>query len=94
MAYRLTKRARLDVLDIWRHIAEDNEAGADRFVDLITHYIRLLGENPHAGRRRDDLRAGYRSFPVGEYLYRIMQPGIRILHVVHDRRNIVAMLRH
>ena len=52
------------MLDIWRHIAEDNEAAADRFIDLITHYIRLLGKIRMPGRRRDDLRSGYRSFPV------------------------------
>jgi plasmid stabilization system protein ParE len=30
MAYRLTRRARRDALNIWRRIAEDNEPAADR----------------------------------------------------------------
>jgi len=96
MTYRLTRRAREDVLNIWRRIAEDNEPAADRFIDLLTHHFRLLGDAPHAGRRRDELRRGYRSFPVGEYLvpYRIMEPGVCIMHVVHGRRNLEALFRH
>lgn len=85
MAYRVTKRARRDVLQIWEYIAQDNEPAADRFVDLLTRNFRLLGEVPYAGREREDLRFGYRSFPVGEYLvfYRVQSPGVQIMHVVH-----------
>jgi toxin ParE1/3/4 len=93
-SYRLTKRARRDVIKIWQHIAEDNEQAADRFIDLLMHYFSLLGDNPRAGRRRDDLRQGYRSFPVGGYLifYRITEPGVCIMHLVHARRDIEAFL--
>ena len=90
--YRLARRARRDVLKIWQYIAEDNVRAADRFVDLLTHYFKLLGENPRAGRRRDELRHGYRSFPAGDYLilYRVMEPGVCIMHVVHSRRDMEA----
>jgi toxin ParE1/3/4 len=96
MTYRLARRARRDVLNIWRHIAGDNEPAADRFVDLLVHHFRLLGDNPYAGRQRDELRSGYRSFPVGEYLvlYRIASPGVHIMHVVHGRRDLIALFRH
>src|SRR2546428_3625134 len=32
-----------------------------------------FAENPYLGRRRDDLRPGYRSFPVSDYvvIYRV-----------------------
>lgn len=51
---------------------------------------------PYAGRQRDELRSGYRSFPIGEYLvlYRITSPGVHIMHVVHGRRDIIALFRH
>lgn len=92
MTYRLTRRARRDVLDIWRYIAQDNEAAADRFVDLSVRHFQRLGENPRIGRRRDELRSGYRSFPVGAYLifYRVASPGVCIMHVVHWRRDLKA----
>ena len=39
--------------------------------------------------RRDELRAGYRSFPAGQYaiFYQIADPGVLIMHVVHGRRD-------
>ena len=96
MSYRLTRRARQDVLNIWRYISEDSPVAADRFFDLLIHHFRLLGDNPHAGRRRDELRAGYRSFPLGDYLilYRIDEPGVQIMHVVHGRRDFSAFFRN
>jgi toxin ParE1/3/4 len=64
MAYRLTRRARRDVLAIWRYIANDSESAADRFIDRLTHHFRMLGDVPQAGRKRDEIRPGYRSFPA------------------------------
>ena len=95
MGYRLTARARRDVVRIWAYIADDSEAAADRFVDLLVQHFQLLGDSPHIGRHRDELRAGYRSFPVGDYLilYQIGQPGVRIMHVVHGRRDLETLFR-
>lgn len=96
MTYRLTRRARRDALEIWQHIAQDSESAADRFIDLLIHYFEILGENPRAGRRRDDLRRGYRSFPVGNYLifYRIGRPGVRIMSIIHGRRDLPTLFGH
>ncbi len=93
MTYRLARRARADVLGIWRHIGTDNENATDRFIDLLTRRFHLSGENPYAGRLREDLRPGYRSFAVGEYviLYRVGDPGVQILHALHGRRDIKAL---
>jgi len=51
------------VVDIWRHIAADNESAADRFVDLLVHHFQILGDNPQAGRQRDELRSGLQELP-------------------------------
>jgi toxin ParE1/3/4 len=90
MTHRLSGRARRDVFQIWQYIAEDNDSAADRFVDLLTQHFQLLGRNPYAGRRRDELRSGYRSFPVGQYvvLYRLVEPGVQIMHVLHSKRDL------
>ena len=43
------------------------------------------------GRARDeDLRPGVRSVPAGEYVifYRVREQDVRILHVLHGRRDI------
>jgi toxin ParE1/3/4 len=96
MTYRLTRRARRDIVQIWQYIAKDNEPAADRFIDLLIRRFRMLGQAPYAGRRRDELRRGYRSFPVGDYLilYRIEEPGVSIMHIVHGRRNLEALFGH
>ncbi|MBV9743122.1 MAG: type II toxin-antitoxin system RelE/ParE family toxin [Acidobacteriia bacterium] len=71
------------MLLIWAYIARDNKQAADRFIDRLIETFQILGNNPQAVRRRDELRPGYRSFPIGDYLifYRIADPGVRILHV-------------
>jgi toxin ParE1/3/4 len=94
VTYRLSKKARGDLLEIWRYIAADNESAADRFIDLLTQRFQLLGKNPSLGGNRDELRTGYRSFPVGQYVvfYRVAEPGVQIMHVVHGRRDLETIL--
>ncbi len=41
---------------------EERERAADRFIDLLIHHFQILGENPRAGRRRDELRLSDRTF--------------------------------
>jgi toxin ParE1/3/4 len=51
----------------------------------------MLVSFPHVGRvRNQDLGAGLRSFPVGEYIiiYSVEGPDVFILRVVHGRRDI------
>lgn len=93
MTYRVSGRARLDLIEIWRYIATDNESAPDRFIDLITRRFELLGENPYAGRSRDELRPGYRSFPVGQYVvfYRLSESRVQIMHVLHGKRDLEAL---
>jgi toxin ParE1/3/4 len=95
MIYRLTGQARQELFEIWQYIAGDNERAADRFIDLLLHHFQVLGEHPYAGRSRDDLRKGYRSFPVGQYVifYRIHSPGVQIVHIIHGKRDIDDLLR-
>jgi toxin ParE1/3/4 len=90
MKYRLTRQARRNVLSIWAYIAEDNEGAADHFFDLLTQHFAMLGKNPYAGRAREELRPGYRSFPVGQYLilYRVLDEYVAIMHVLHGRRDL------
>ena len=47
------------------------------------------------GRRRDDLRPGLRSFPVGAYVafYQIVGDVVEIVRVFHGRRDIEGEFR-
>jgi len=94
-AYRLSQRARRGLVEIWSYIAEDSEAAADRFIDLLVGTVRRLGQNPRLGRTRDDLRQGCRTFVVGQcvIIYLVGKPGVLVLHVLHGKRNILRLFR-
>jgi toxin ParE1/3/4 len=85
MAHRLAPEAEADVDDLRYYVATNASIDtADRLVESITMRFFLLGTHPRAGRRREDLRPGLRSFAVGEYVivYRIDGDDVRILRVI------------
>jgi toxin ParE1/3/4 len=63
-----TPRARLDLVEIWSFIADDNEAAADRVLDRIQRLLEMLADNPHAGRARPELSPDLRSIITGNYV--------------------------
>lgn len=98
MAYRLAKRAEMDLDEIAYYIATESGRldAARRVVGSIIARIFLLGENPYLGRSRDDdLGPGRRSFPVGRYVivYRVTGGDVLVLRIVHSRRDIEALFR-
>jgi len=93
--YRLSQRTRRDLVEIWSYIAEDSEAAADRFINLLMGSFRRLGQNPYPGRSRDDLGQGSRSFVVGQYVIvcRVAEPGVRVMHLLHGKRDVTRLFR-
>jgi len=86
-----------DLDDIWLYNAKESESmeRADHFLDRFVAFFSLLAENPYLGRRRDDLRPGYRSFPVGEFIviYRVAPGGeILVLRIIRGSRDIQGLL--
>jgi toxin ParE1/3/4 len=79
----LTQQARLDLIEIWRFIADDSGAAADRLLDRIDNVLAMLRDNPMAGRKRSELAPEIRSFPVGKYVlfYRVITSGIELVRV-------------
>jgi toxin ParE1/3/4 len=106
MAHRVAPEAEAELDNIWYYVAKDSGGVeiADRLIDSISARFYLLAGLPHVGRRRDeDLRAGLRSFPVGEYVIiyppstssstRLEGKDALILHVLRGSRDIEALLR-
>ena len=95
--HRVSSAAEVSLDNIWCYVA--NESGsmeiADRLIDSLTTRFVLLARHPFVGRRREDIRPGMRSFPVGEYVifYRIAaHKGVVILDVIRGTRNMAALL--
>lgn len=97
MAIRFGPQVEAEIDTIWIHVAKESGSldTADRLVESITDHLYLLSRHPQLGRRRDhDLRPGLRSLSVGGYvaIYRIEKDDVVILHIVHGRRDIKALL--
>jgi toxin ParE1/3/4 len=90
----ITALAEDDLAEIWWHIALDDAAAADSFVDELHARCRLLGETPDAGRARPDLAPEVRSFPYARYviLYRHRPDVVEILRVVSGYRDLHLLL--
>lgn len=86
----LQPRAKADLVEIWEFIADDSDAHADAFIDVITQKFQVLAQQPSIGRRRDELADGLRSFPVGRYVifYLTVPGGIQIVRVLHGARDV------
>ena len=95
--YRLSEAAEADLLAIWVFIAQDNAPTADRVLNRIYNAFLLLGEQPGAGHKREDLAndADLRFWSVYSYLiiYRKMAEPIEIVRVVRGTRDVVALLQ-
>ena len=86
-------RAKSDLIEIWNYIADDSEARADAFIDMIDQKLLALALNPDMGRAREELAEGVRSFPAGRYVifYRVISNGIEIVRVLHGARDTAAL---
>jgi toxin ParE1/3/4 len=85
-----TSRANLDLVEIAFHIAEDNPAAAENWLDAFGEKCQLLARMPELGRKRPDLAPKLRSFPIGNYVifYRPVAEGIQVIRVLHGARDV------
>jgi antitoxin ParD1/3/4/toxin ParE1/3/4 len=88
--YVLTRRARVDVQQIWNYVAEESVDAADRIARELRLAMIGLADMPGKGHRRSDVRnARYRFWSVYSYViayYPDTKP-IQIVRVIHGRRN-------
>jgi toxin ParE1/3/4 len=95
MTHRLAPEAEADLDELWFYVARNASVHtADRLIDSITARFLLLAQHPRAGRRRDELRPGVRSFVVGQYVvfYRIDGQDVLIQRVIRSSRDLDALL--
>lgn len=85
-----SKRARQDLIAIWRYVAADDPDAADTLLDTIDTKCQLLMQHPNLGPERNDIREGLRYIRVGQYLvlYQVGEQVIRVVRVLHGRRDL------
>jgi toxin ParE1/3/4 len=99
MPYLITPAARSDIDQIWSFIFVQSGSHeiADRLIDTVYSRILLLSSYPYLGRDRSaDLGIAVRSLSVGKYVivYRLTSNGVRVLRVVHGKRDLEALFGH
>lgn len=84
--------AALDILDVWDHIADDDMAAADRWVDTLDAVFSTLATQPMMGRARPELAPDLRSFPFRRYVIddAPLSDGIEVVRVLHSARDVDA----
>ena len=84
--------ARADLRRIWRFIALDNEAAADKLLLRIEQRISMLADFPESAPPRDDIRPGFRMLVfVGcriIYEYTAATNTVEIIAVVEPYRDL------
>ncbi len=91
--YRLSETAIADMGEAYEYVARDNEAAAENLLLEFQKRFHLLAAFPAAGRERNNLMRGVRSYPVGNYVlfYRQVDDGVEILRVFHGARDIEGL---
>ncbi len=91
----LSPQARLDLIEIWTYIAEDDIEVADQVRDRLHEAILKIAVMPYIGHLREDLvDEPLRFWPVYNYLiiYRADADPLEIVRILSSRRDIRALL--
>jgi plasmid stabilization system protein ParE len=94
--YVLSAQARLDLLQIWNRIAEQNIDAADTVKEELRRAMNQLVSQPGMGHRRKDVRnPRYRFWTVYSYLiaYHPDTVPLQIVRVVHGARDINRLFK-
>jgi len=89
-------QARLDLLEVWHHIAQDNLTAANQVGEKLDAAIRALVSMPGMGHARLDVKdARYRFWTVYSYViaYRHDEETVTIVRVVHGSRDFRKLFR-
>jgi len=91
---RRSNQAKLDLIQIWLFVAQDNPSAADKLLMGMNDQILRLAHTPRIGRNRNEVRRGLRSFSVAKYVifYTIEEDSILIVRVFHSARDVKSML--
>ena len=90
--YRVTPRARDDLLNIGRYTEQNwGKAQRNRYLKNLEKRFDWLSDNPGIGKHRSEIYDGYYSYPQGEHVvfYLISSDGIDIIGVPHKNMDIV-----
>ena len=93
MKVTLLPEAEADLDDIWYYVALDDPGAATRTIDTILARLRVLVRFPGAGREREDLYPGLKSWPINNYVvFYTVNDDIRVARILHGHRDVQRAL--
>jgi toxin ParE1/3/4 len=84
--FQLTELAKQDLRSIGRYTqATWGRAQRNTYLARIDESFHLLAVEPQLGKSGEDLRGGYRKYPVGRHLifYRQSLDGVEVIRILH-----------
>ncbi len=91
MRFIVSPRARTDIDDIWNYTVEHwGERQAEIYIRLVKAAVEAVVKDPKVGRTCDDVRLGYRRYPVGSHVlfYRVTAEAIVVVRILHRRMDV------
>ena len=91
--FQLTELAKQDLRSIGRYTQTTwGREQRNIYLAKIDAAFQLLTMEPQLCKSCDDLRAGYRKYPVGKHLifYRQSANSLEIIRILHERMDITA----
>ena len=95
MNYQLRRVAEKDLEDIWFYSFEMwGVDQADSYIHSLITRFEWLSDTPTSGRKRSDIKSGYRCFPEGEHVifYKVVNGVVDIIGVPHHSQDVVSHL--
>ena len=96
LTLKFTLKSRRQLEDIYLNgILRRGEQQAETYQTRILNVCETLRMNPMLGTRRDDIRAGFRSFPVEQHVvfYRVRGSTLTVHGVLSGRVDVHRMFK-
>jgi len=92
----VSRGAEQELREIWRTIAAENPAAADRLLLRISEKLDVLRHFPAIGSMRDDIRSGARMLVEGTFLllyeHDAEHDAVELIAVIDGRRDLSGLL--
>lgn len=88
MQFVVSPRAQEDIDEIWNYTAAQwGERQAEIYLRLIKTAVDAIAADSKVGRSCDDVRRGYRRYPVGSHVlfYRVTATAVVVVRILHRR---------
>lgn len=90
-SYVLSELAQQDIISIGDYTMDTwGQEQVSKYLSQLEQRFEWLAENQKTGKKREDVKEGYRSYPEGRHVifYRIKEDGIEVISVLHESEDI------